>query len=65
MKSLLVVRFPNGTWSYGGKADDPDYELCEKFEITTDKSRLDPGHAIKIAQGRRKRLKAKEALSGN
>lgn len=65
MKSLLVVRFPNGSWSYGGKADDPDYEECEKFMVETNKSVLDPKHAIKIAQGRRKRAKGKGVKSGD
>ena len=28
----LVVRFPNGEWSGGGKASDPEYEDCEKYK---------------------------------
>jgi hypothetical protein len=35
MKTLLwtVVRFPDGSWSYGGRMDDPAYALCEKWRI--------------------------------
>lgn len=34
-----VARFPDGSWTTGGKANDPDYALCEVFRIpaTTDK----------------------------
>ncbi len=54
MNRLLVVRFPNGSWSYGGKENDPDYEQCEKFWIETNKSKgFTPQHAIRIAQNRR------------
>lgn len=63
MKRLLVVRFPNGTWSYGGKESDPDYKHCEKYWVETNKSSLEPKQAIKIAQGRRSR--AKKAEHGN
>lgn len=28
-----VVRFPNGSWSSGGRPDDPDYECCEVYQI--------------------------------
>jgi hypothetical protein len=28
-----VVRFPNGSWSYGGKPDAPDYAECEVWRI--------------------------------
>lgn len=29
----VVARFPDGTWSEGSKADDPDYALCEIFKV--------------------------------
>ncbi len=32
-KVWTVARFPNGSWSYGGRPDDPDYECCEVFQI--------------------------------
>lgn len=28
-----VVRFPNGSWSTGGKPDAPDYAACEVWQI--------------------------------
>lgn len=28
----LVVRFPNGEWSGGGRSSDPEYECCEKYK---------------------------------
>lgn len=35
MKEILwtVVRFPNGSWSTGGKPSDPDYEHCDIWQI--------------------------------
>ena len=56
---LLVVRFPNGSWSHGGKPDDPDYEECEKYMVETDKSKaLSPKEAIRMAQdSRRKQIR--------
>ena len=59
-QSILVVRFPNGSWSHGGKPDDPDYEECEKYMVETDKSRkIGPKDAIRHAQNaRRKQIKA-------
>jgi hypothetical protein len=49
-----VVRFPSGTWSYGGRMDAPDYELCEKWAIEATSGR----EAVKKAQGRRRREQA-------
>ncbi|WP_081651424.1 hypothetical protein [Cupriavidus sp. WS] len=46
-----VVRFPNGTWSYGGKPSDPDYALCEIFQIEASS----PDKAVKKAQAKRSR----------
>ncbi|WP_025140891.1 hypothetical protein [Achromobacter sp. DH1f] len=53
MKEQLwtVVRFPDGSWSYGGKADDSAYELCEKWRLLSRTGQ----HAVKLAQGRRRR----------
>lgn len=33
-KLWTVARFPNGSWSYGGKPTDPDYANCEIFRIS-------------------------------
>ena len=49
INSWLVVRFPNGSWSYGGKESDSDYEECEKFRIDA----LNPKEAVKKAQAKR------------
>lgn len=46
-----VVRFPNGSWSYGGKPDDPDYSECEVYQVDAPNS----DKAKKIAQARRSR----------
>lgn len=56
-----VVRFPNGSWSYGGKPTDPDYEECEVWQIFAKSS----ASAVKQAQALRSRAnrKAKPADS--
>lgn len=46
-----VVRFPDGSWSFGGKAEDSAYELCEKWRLLSRSGQ----HAVKLAQGRRRR----------
>lgn len=51
-----VVRFPNGSWSYGGKPDDPDYEQCEVWRIDAES----PERAVKKAQAKRRRAKPQE-----
>lgn len=28
-----VARFPDGSWTTGGKPNDPDYANCEVFEV--------------------------------
>lgn len=40
-----VVRFPNGSWSYGGKPSDPDYEFCDIFQVEA----VSPERAVKKA----------------
>jgi hypothetical protein len=50
-----VARFPNGTWSYGGRPDDPDYEQCEVFRVLA----ADGPRAVRKAQGVRVRAKRK------
>lgn len=56
MKPFTVVRWPNGSWSTGGKVSDPDYERCEVYVVpfTTDAA------AKKQAQAIRRRLAAKD-----
>lgn len=44
-----VVRFPNGSWSYGGKPTDPDYEECEVWKIRAASAKK----AVKKAQAKR------------
>jgi len=46
-----VVRFPNGSWSYGGKPDSPDYEQCEVWRIAAESAK----EAVKKAQAKRSR----------
>lgn len=46
-----VVRFPDGSWSFGGRPDDPAYALCEKWRLLAG----DGKQAVKRAQGRRRR----------
>lgn len=29
----VVVRFPDGSWSSGGKASSPEYECCEVYKV--------------------------------
>lgn len=48
-KLWTVVRFPAGSWSYGGKPDDPDYAECEIWQIEDS----NPHAAIRKAQSRR------------
>lgn len=48
-QTWTVVRFPNGSWSYGGKPTDPDYEHCEVFLIEAGTSKA----AVKAAQSKR------------
>lgn len=54
--NLTVVRFPNGSWSYGGRPDARDYEGCEVFVIASAK---DAQSAIKKAQHQRRMKLAK------
>lgn len=58
MKKITVVRFPNGSWSMGGKPNDPDYEQCEVYVAPFESDKK----AKKIAQAARARL-VKNGLS--
>lgn len=57
MKTQLwtIVRFPDGSWSYGGKPSDPAYEFCEKWRIPA----VEAKQAVKLAQARRRRTLSK------
>lgn len=55
-----VVRFPNGSWSYGGKPDDPDYEHCEVWRIEAESAE----RAVKKAQAKRYRSQPVSAPKG-
>ncbi|KKN96125.1 hypothetical protein LCGC14_0170540 [marine sediment metagenome] len=46
----VIVRFPNGSWSGGGRADDPDYANCEIFKVAAQSYE----QALKKAQGQRR-----------
>ena len=35
-KIWTVARFPNGSWSTGGRADDPDYAACNVYRVPAD-----------------------------
>lgn len=48
-KLWTVVRFPDGSWSYGGRLDSPDYALCEKWSTFA----VDGKTAVKLTQRRR------------
>ena len=50
-----VVRFPSGTWSYGGSIDDPSYKGCEVFRISAFTSK----QAVRKAQAKRLRDRKK------
>ena len=50
-----VVRFPNGSWSYGGKPTDPDYSECEIWRVDA----ISGPAAVKKAQAKRSRDKRK------
>jgi hypothetical protein len=59
MKTWTVVRFPNGSWSYGGRSDSPDYSECEVWEIEAETAEK----AVKKARGRRARAqKIKQSI---
>lgn len=51
-----VARFPNGSWTTGGKPDSPDYAQCEVWQIEAS-SRRD---ATKKAQAKRAYAQAKQ-----
>lgn len=55
IRTWTVVRFPNGSWSYGGRRDDPNYALCEKWSIDATSGQ----DAVRKAQTQRRREQAK------
>lgn len=54
-----VVRFPNGSWSTGGKPTDPDYALCEIWQIEADSREK----ATKKAQTKRSAAQRKKKVT--
>lgn len=52
-----VVRFPDGSWSYGGRPDCPDYRDSTVWQIRANT----PAVAIRRAQGRWRRARDKSA----
>lgn len=53
----VVARFPDGSWSEGGKAEDPVYEGCEIFKVVANGAE----QARKKAQALRRRNAARSA----
>lgn len=53
-----VARFPNGSWTTGGKPNSEDYENCEVFVIEADSRE----HATKKAQAKRSRQRKRDGL---
>mgnify|MGYP001564384639 CR=1 FL=1 len=51
-----VVRFPDGSWSSGGKIDSPEYDLCEKWSVFAS----DRGAAVSAAKKLRRNEMARE-----
>ena len=54
-----VARFPNGSWSYGGKPTAPEYEHCEVWQIAADTAK----EAMRKAQAKRRRELKKRAAT--
>ena len=52
-----VARFPNGSWTTGGKPHDPGYSECEVWQVMA----TSRAAATKIAQGKRYRERLKRA----
>jgi hypothetical protein len=55
MMLWTVVRFPDGSWSTGGKPNDPDYASCEVWQIVA----ASRDEAKKKAQAKRASAQAK------
>jgi hypothetical protein len=55
MRAITVVRFPNGSWSTGGRVSDPDYAECECYVILSESDKA----AKKQAQSVRRRIVTK------
>lgn len=56
-KLWTVVRFPDGSWSYGGRLDSPEYALCEKWSTFA----VDGKTAVKLTQRRRQNERKRAA----
>lgn len=54
-----VVRFPNGSWSTGGKPTDPDYAMCEIWQVEADSREK----ATKKAQAKRSAAQRKKKVT--
>ncbi len=51
LKMWTVARYPDGSWTYGGRPDSPDYEFCEVWRIAA----TDEKAAVRKAQAKRRR----------
>lgn len=53
-----VARFPNGSWSSGGKPDSKEYQSCEVFVVDADSREK----ATKKGQSQRSRQRRRDGL---
>lgn len=56
-----VARFPNGSWSTGGKPTDPEYALCEVFQVRANSREKAKRLAQNLRSRQRKQRPPKEA----
>jgi hypothetical protein len=54
-----VARFPDGSWTTGGKPDDRDYANCEVFRVEADNRE----QAKRKAQAKRRREQGKKGTA--
>ena len=52
MKTWTVARFPDGSWTYGGPPDSPDYTEAEIWRVPAYSAKF----AVKYAQGQRRSM---------
>lgn len=47
---VKVLRLASGEWTTSKATNDPKFIGCQEFWVETNKSRIEPKQAIKIAQ---------------
>lgn len=60
-RQWTVVRFPDGSWSYSGAPDSPDYADCEVFLAVAHSGNA----AVKKAQSRRSAARRRLRQNGD